>query len=456
MVTINQAERQRLEKICESLECNFEEIFKKWQKVCKKYGKNPSAALSIIQTIVEEVFYDEDIPNWYTSLPVYEGKNKGKREFLKYIKEGPEILEDEKVEKILKRIPNRFWQLWMNPCELFPFLEKIKNEEMEVEDLIAYPPFPPPDCSLSSLTHYGRWIVSEIKAYRTYVNLNENETEDEKIKEIMKYPGLRKKLKSFLEKLEKWKKEGEELEKIFREKFVLTGFWVKYDDSINIDEASKYMVNSDATKLKLLINHGFKAPSWFIWDKILVGDLYDISKRADENPGTAYVLNHWDELSTIEKEYIAKNDEAIRELIGLKQIEDVIERTPKGVYFWPAPMHGGHAGRDAEETDPRSYAMVDRVFHKHNDKYVNVVEYFINTDVDFPDVITNKKNTKIRIYEFKEEPSRKAPGKGVAVEIEINGKKKFLTENEVKDFERNLEKYTLPTLFLKGYFERFT
>ncbi|RLE47443.1 MAG: hypothetical protein DRJ31_08855 [Candidatus Methanomethylicota archaeon] len=369
------------------------------------------------------------------------------------------------LKEFLKKSGRKINLLAPVDVEYLPeFLKKIEKGEIEIEKIIAYPPsrtgiyttFPIP-------THYGRgrgtrftdlfYLIRYGRADRPlyegweYVDSlsSDDQQKNEKLEKIKNYKALRKELKTLSEKLKKWKKEGENLLNHLNRtsRGVYAGFCVKYDGDVDVEEALKHRVSTDAGELKFLINRGFKAPSWFgKMVEEMVNELYEISEDAEKNPGVAYALNHWDELSDMERESFAERYESVRKMKELEQIKNAIEKYAKGVYFADPPMHSGNGGEDVDERNPRSYSMVERVFHRCDGYYVNVNEYFILRQDD---------EMRIRIYDFKRKPSRAEPSDGIAVEIETDGEKRFLKENEIERLKSELEKYTLPTLYLKKF-----
>ena len=403
----------------------------------EKYGIELSSA-DVLRKIIFELYYSE-------------------KEKLKTIGNIPEIFEDEKITERIKagkelgETRDLIYMYFRNP----KFFELLKEGKIDVEKLFDSPPEEIDDNpsfygriregitkNLIDLAAYGRegrdpYHDSEYLRYflldgRTGMDYSEIE---KKIKAIEKFPFLRKKLRSLSEMLKKWREEG----KRYEGTNLKLGAYAKWDGDVNLEKAYNHKVEGDAIGFLMLINQGLKAPSHFGKKiKEFVDELYNISKKAEENPGIFYTLNHWEELSKPEKEYLEK------ELgIGtneLKRVEEWIMDTPKGVYSEAPPLHSGNRGEDASAIDPRSYYMLDKVFYNHNGDKVGVIEYLVGNGSENDEV-------RIRVYNFKGKDE-------FAVEIWKNGKGRFLNKDEVKRMKQKLSECTLPTLFLKGYFEK--
>ncbi len=386
-----------------SEENELNEIFKRWQKILERYYEDPKEIRGILKSILFRKYS--------------EGK-----EILYRIKEDPEILSNKRVTQIIKRVKEKNGKLsflgeWLYNDTLVEFVRKVKEGKIEVDDCVEYPQAQSP--YKGALSHYGRGRPSAFRNcidmapwYRgeKYVKALSSDDwkykKDEKLNQIKNYKALRHELEVLSEKLKKWKKEGEELLN-YAPKKVFAGFCVKYDGDIDIEEALEHKVNMDSGELKFLINRGFKAPSWFgKMVEEMVNELYEISEDAEKNPGVAYALNHWDELSDMERESFAERYESVRKMKELEQIKNAIEKYAKGVYFADPPMHSGNGGEDVDERNPRSYSMVERVFHRCDGYYVNVNEYFILRQDD---------EMRIRIYDFKRKPSRAEPSRAMVL-----------------------------------------
>ena len=280
-------------------------------------------------------------------------------------------------------------------------------------------------------SEYLRYFLPDGKDGRNFSEI------EEKVRAIEKFPFLRKKLRSLSEMLKKWREEG----KRYEGTNLKLGGYAKWDGDVNLEKAYNHKVEGDAIGFMMSINQGLKAPSHF-GKKIMefVDELYNISKKAEENPGIFYTLNHWEELSKPEKEYLEK-----KLGIGtneLKRVEEWIMNTPKGVYSEAPPLHNGNRGEDVAANNPRSYYMLDKVFRNYNGDKIGITEYLVGNGSENDEI-------RIRVYNFKGKDE-------FAVEICRNGKGRFLNREEIDEITEQLRNSTLPTLFLKGYLERFT
>ena len=406
----------------------------------EKYGIELNSA-DVLRKIISELYYHSE------------------KEKLKTIENIPEIFEDEKIRERIKageelgETRDLIYMYFRNP----EFFEALKEGKIDAEVLFDSPPEEISDNpsfygrirqgrtrNLVDLAAYGRegrdsYHDSEYLRYflpdgRDGKDFSEIE---KKVKAIEKFPFLRKKLCSLSEMLKKWREEGKRYEGVN----LRLGAYAKWDGDVNLKEAYNHKIEGDAIGFQIALNQGLKAPSHFGKKiKEFVDELYSISKKAEENPGIFYALNHWEELSEPEREYLEKE---LR--IGtdeLKRVEEWIMNTPKGVYSEAPPLHNGNRGEDVAANNPRSYYMLDKVFYNYNGDKIGVIEYLVGDG-------SEDEEMRIRVYNFN--------GNGeFAVEIYKDGKGRFLNRKEVEEMNGQLENYTLPTLFLKDYFERFT
>ncbi|MFH1048037.1 MAG: hypothetical protein V1732_00025, partial [Patescibacteria group bacterium] len=284
----------------------------------------------------------------------------------------------------------------------------------------------------------------------------------EKTKEKLEYvkkrlpDALKIRLDKVFGALDEWGKEGLEIEKKNQGDLV-AGSYVKFDDSVNIKESFGNKIDFPAKKYNEVydsLDKSFKSASWV---SIRVGSgietLYDFMTKdkkqfEKESRNLEYLSMHQKELS--ENELQILKDKSKNILNSLELIESVYN-TPKGVYFSFPPLHGGTRGEDARDWMPRSYALRDRIYYKNKisgkENFTNVKEYHLaKTQIGEQD------DLKIRLYSFSDEPDQKKLGQlGMALEVERNGKAKFLDKKEAEDLLKQLKVYTLPTLYLKDF-----
>ena len=382
-------------------------------------------------------------------------------EELKAIEKFVEIIEDEKIKERIKnaeRIAKRKFSsvdllnmYFENP----EFFGALKDGKIDVEVLLSPPPREIGEIlpfygrirqgrtkNIIDLAAYGRegrdtYHNSEYILYLLQKGRNSRDFSkiEKKVKAIEKFPFLRKKLRSLSEELRKWREEGKRYEGVN----LRLGAYAKWNGDVNLEEAYNHKIEGDVVGFQMALNQGLKAPSHFGKKiKEFIDVLYSISKKAKEDPGIFYAINNWEEFSRPEREYL-------EEEIGtdeLERVEKWIMNTPRGIYSEAPPLHNGNRGEDVAANNPRSYYMLDKVFRNYNGDKVGVIEYLVGNG-------SEDENIRIRVYDFKGKEE-------FAVEIYNERKKRFLDKKEVEEMTKQLENYTLPTLFLKDYFEKFT
>lgn len=107
--------------------------------------------------------------------------------------------------------------------------------------------------------------------------------------------------------------------------------------------------------------------------------------------------------------------------------------------------HSGIRGEEEPDWGLRSYALRDGAYIKYErggkTNYINAKEYRIKKE--------KGDDLKVRLYSFSDEPSRNKLGnQGMTLEVERNGKTKFLNEMETEIFMTEIKRRTLETLFL--------
>ena len=406
-------------------------------------------------------------------------------EILKVVENLLKLFENEKIKEKIKSREKltgiNFGEILFFYSENPKFFEALTEGKIDVEILFYPPPLEIEEDrpyfygrirngkvkNVIDLAMYGRegndpyingeyilyFLPEEMKKYEEAEDFFSEIGLKKKVKAIEKFPFLRKKLRSLSEWLRRQREEGKRYEGVN----LRLGAYVKWDDDVNIEEAYNHKIEGDAFEFQMVLRQGIKSPSYFGKKiKEFVDELYSISKKAEENPGIFYALNHWEELSEPEREYLEKElgigtDE-------LKRVEEWIMNTPKGVYSEAPPLHNGNLGEDVDMKEPRSSCMLDRVFYNYNGKKVRVTEYLVGNGSEdegfqFEERIIDdtmlKEAVRIRVYDFNGKDE-------FAVEIYKDGKRRFLNRKEIEEMNGQLENYTLPTLFLKGYFERFT
>lgn len=284
--------------------------------------------------------------------------------------------------------------------------------------------------------------------------------EFEKTKEKLKYvkqhlsDALKIRIDKVFETLDDWKKEGLEIEKKNQSELV-AGSYVKFDDSVNIKESFGNKIDFSAKKYNELydgLDKSFKSASWV---SIRIGKgietLYEFminnkEQFEKESRNLEYLFRNKGKLSAEEEKILKDKSKGI--LNSLELMESVYN-TPKGVYLSFPPLHGGTRGEDAPDWSPRSYALRDRIYYKTKifgkENFTNIKEYHLAKTR-----IGEQDDLKIRLYSFSSEADQKKIGQlGMALEIEKNGKTKFLDKKEAEDLLKQLKVYTLPTIYLK-------
>ena len=381
-------------------------------------------------------------------------------EMLRMVERLPAVFGNEKIRKRIKA-GEKFAGTEFSFSDLLyiystnpGFLEAMREGKIDVEELFE----PPPQRIGENPSLYGRIRVgrtrnvvdlaaygregrepyhdSEYLLYFLSENRNSEKISEieKKIRSIEKYSFLREKLSSLRKELRRWREEGKNYEGIN----IRTGAYAKWNGDVNLEEAYNHRFEGDAVGLRISLNKGLKSPSHL--GKIVnefISELYLLSKQAEKDPGTAYVLNHWKELSEQEREFFRGKTG----MEMLERVERAIKSIPKGVYSEAPPLHSGNRGEDVEKINPRSCHMLDKVFYNYRGERVAVTEYLMENPAE-------NEEMRIRIYDFN--------GKGeFAIEVQKNGRGRFLSKREAEEMGRKLKEYTVPTLFLKGYFEKF-
>lgn len=283
----------------------------------------------------------------------------------------------------------------------------------------------------------------------------------EKAKEKLEYvrkrlpDKLKIRLNKVFDSLDDWKKEGLEIEKRNQGEMI-AGSMVRFDDNMNIKESFGNKIDFPAKKYNEIydkLDKSFKSASWV---SIRIGKgvetLYDFmvnnkGQFEKESRNLEYLSRNKGKLSAEEEKILKDKSKGI--LNSLELVESVYN-TPKGVYLSSPPLHGGIRGEDARDWSPRSYALRDRIYYKTKisgkENFTNVKEYHLEKTQ-----IGEEDDLKIRLYSFSNEPDQKKLGQlGMTIEVERNGKTKFLDKKEAEDLLKQLKVYTLPTLYLKG------
>ena len=270
------------------------------------------------------------------------------------------------------------------------------------------------------------------------------------------FPELKKRFVNVFESLEKWREEAEDIKRKYGITFVTAGAYVRYSQ-VDTEKvfAGKLNISSEGyPAIHSLLDQGFKAPSQ-IGARIsgAVEKMYNIitEKKEDltrDGGIVNYLTTRAKELSEMEKKSLRQKYKTAFEMWEALELMEFALISPRGLYLDMPPLHGGAGGEEPPEWDVRTYPFRDRVFLKKEggdgkkDVYINTKEYHIELKGD---------DIKIRLYSFTSEPEHRELGEdGLALEIERNGKTKFLTKEELEHFQEELKKYTLVTLYLKG------
>lgn len=257
---------------------------------------------------------------------------------------------------------------------------------------------------------------------------------------------LKMRLDKIIEKLDEWRKEGLEIEE--KNPGQLTaGAYVRLDDNINIEGSIYNKIDFPAVKYNEFydrLDKSFKSASWV---SIRIGKGIESLYNSLKN-NLKYLSFHEKEISDEEKRILQSGS---KDYLNYIELIESVYNTPRGVYLSAPPLHGGIRGEDARDWSPHSYALRDRIYYKNivfgKENYTNVKEYHLAKQR-----VKEQNDLKIRLYSFSDKPDQKKMGQlGLAIEIERNGKKKFLKKQEAEELLKNLSKYTLPTLYLKNY-----
>ncbi len=271
---------------------------------------------------------------------------------------------------------------------------------------------------------------------------------------------LRNRFEKIFSTLEDWRKEGEKIENESKEiykdnnkRFLEAGAYARYDDGIDPKKSIENKIDFPSRKYNEAydcLDKSFKSASWL---SLRIGKgiemLYDLMANNKEQfekeaKNLDYLNRHKEELSKEEKKILEDKSKGILDAIELMES---VYKIPKGVYLSEPPLHAGSRGEDAKNWSPRSYILRDMVFYETKsagkENFTNTKEYHLAKGGD---------DLKIRLYSFSSEPDQKKLGElGMALEIERNGQKKFLNDEEAEELLKNLANYTLPTLYLKNH-----
>ncbi len=254
---------------------------------------------------------------------------------------------------------------------------------------------------------------------------------------------LKPRFEKILKTLEEWGNEGKKIEEKVKVPLV-AGAYVRFDSGFDAEKSLGKKLDISAGNYKELyinLDKGFKAASG-ISPRLGKGieQLYFLMQKKSRD--LTYLKSHQSELSKKEKEII---EDKYKYLLEPIELMECVLNSQKGVYFNDPPLHGGARGEDARDWTPQSHALRDRIFYKSEkggkENYINVKEYHLGQRED---------DLKVRLYSFSDKSDPKNLGEGgMTLEIERNGKTKFLNEKETEIFMKEIKKRTLAALYLE-------
>ncbi|MCK4491820.1 MAG: hypothetical protein KAU03_04295, partial [Candidatus Altiarchaeales archaeon] len=236
-------------------------------------------------------------------------------------------------------------------------------------------------------------------------------------------------------------KEGKDLGGKLEGRALTAGAYATYGLDLSEAPASRVYPPIDAySKLYVGLDKGFQSAS--TQSGRIGREIEDLDTALNN---LNYLLSHPEESAKGDIAYF-KNKFNEEILNSIKSMENILHNTPKGVYLSDPPLHGGARGDTPAEWAPGSYSLRDRIFHRIDregkTEYVNVKEYHLQTEGN---------DLKLRLYSFSSEPAPKNLGElGFSVEIERNGKTKFLSREEIENLSEELSRYTLPSQYIKN------
>lgn len=293
----------------------------------------------------------------------------------------------------------------------------------------------------------------DIERYKSKYFSDKYESELKEATEKMEYvkeclpSELKNRLEKISETMKQWEKEEEKI-KWGKIHDWTAGAYVRFDSNLGAGKSLDKKLNIPAEKyrgLYLNLDKGFKAVSQESrWLGGGIEELYELMQKKESD--LKWLDLHKNEISEQEKKIIGDRYKDNEYLLGAIESMERVYDVQKGIYLTNPPLHGGAGGVVPADWTTRSYALRDNIFYKKTEKdgeenYINVKEYHLGRQDN---------DLKVRLYSFSEKPDQKELGKdGMTVEIERNGKTKFLNETETKIFMRELKKRTLATLYIE-------
>jgi hypothetical protein len=276
--------------------------------------------------------------------------------------------------------------------------------------------------------------------------------------QLSEFPNLKKRFEKVFSTLKEWRENDIAFENTLPDIDTTSGAYFKGDVGLECPIPKQNFSSDEYGSLQINLTKGFKAIS-NTGNKIEHGihGLYQYMTTRKEDyekakPVLRYMESQDYRYETGESEKRTIEEARCKDFFDPLNIMEAVLSIPKGFYFSQPPLHGGRGGKDPIDWDSRSYALMDNVFYRTandsgKEEFINVKEYHVE--------LWEQKNNwsddlKLRLYSFSGTPEPKKLGElGLAVEIERNGKKKFLTHQEVLSLLTKTKEFTLATLHVR-------